>query len=210
MDLLISPGRWAVATASGTANNQSSPNMPQPPRAAVGIRQGWRILADLDRQWREARRCAPLPLARWSAAIGLVIWCATGSASSASGWLSAHYPWLIVTALLVFGPEIASLQVGSLRMDLFQQAVQDVKEDVAVIRRQQVAFQQQQAAQAQSANQTVVLDISKLGHLAENVALAKIDPLPRLAVQTIGGEPNQRNDPPPADMVAELALDESK
>lgn len=170
--------------------------MAWPLRATAGIRYVWRILSDLDRQWREVRRCAPMPLARWSAAIGLVIWCAAGPAHTAGEWFSAHYPWLIVVALLVFGPEVASLKVGSFRMDLLQQTMQDVREDVEDVRGQLVTFQLQLASQAQTANQTVVLDVSKLAQLAEDGALRQIGPLVKAGAQAIVSEHDRLDDAP--------------
>ncbi len=71
---------------------------------------------------------APFPLFRWAAAVGILVWTATGTAPhSISDWFTANFPWLLVAGVLTLAPEVVRIEFGGLKMELLRETREDVK-----------------------------------------------------------------------------------
>jgi hypothetical protein len=154
--------------------------MTEPPRpsrrhrAGKACASGWLHLARADSGWREKRNSAPFPLFRWLAALGILIWTATGSAHTISEWAASYAPWLILAGLLAFGPEIASIRFGGFRLDMLTTDVRELRGQVQLL---QVA--QASASSASSASASVPVQITvQLANQAGEITTAKQGAVP--------------------------------
>jgi hypothetical protein len=86
-------------------------------RRALGA--AWRRPVAIDAEWRKAHSTAPLPLLRWLGALGVVIWFwdKTGASHSASAFLTAWLPALVLVLVLVL-PDAASVTFGGLKVEM--------------------------------------------------------------------------------------------
>jgi hypothetical protein len=88
----------------------------------------WQGLVRTDADWSMQRKTAPFPLFRWTAAIGILVWTATGTTPhSISDWFTAHFPWLLVAGVLALAPEVVRIEFGGLKMELLRETREEVK-----------------------------------------------------------------------------------
>ncbi|HVB45231.1 MAG TPA: hypothetical protein VNF47_21355 [Streptosporangiaceae bacterium] len=106
----------------------------------------WTWLAGVNSAWREKRDAAPLPLLRWSGAVGVFVaqWIA-GAPAEPSGWICPG----VIAGLLIL-PDAGSITVGALKVQMRQARTDlgNAQADVEQLRTQVQQMQVQQAATA--------------------------------------------------------------
>ena len=114
----------------------------------------WAWLVKVDTAWREKRDTAPLPLLRWSGAVGIFAgqWIA-GIPAGLAGWICPS----VIAGLLIL-PDAGSISFGTMKVEMRQakEEVRHTREGVERLGAQIQQLQVQQAAAASSANGNTV------------------------------------------------------
>lgn len=136
-------------------------------RAGRACGSGWLRVTRADADWRAKRNSAPFPLFRWLAALGIVVWTATGGTHTISEWAASYAPWLIVAGVLAFGPEIASITIGGLKMELLRQNKAEIEKVGAQLQQLQIAQASAVSQSSASASSPVTVIVSGANQAGE-------------------------------------------
>lgn len=145
-----------------------------------------------DERWQRDRRT--FPLLRWI--VGLILLATTlPGAHSASTWWSAHAAVVVIAAVIVFGPDLASLSVGSVKMDLLR----ETRDDMRDVRGALTALQVQRASLA--AHQTQGFSMDDLIRLLQSPGL-NLAALINAEAGQVTSEQDKSGDVPAAEVIA--------
>jgi hypothetical protein len=152
-------------------------------------------VARADERWQRDRRT--FPLLRWI--LGLVLLATTlPGTHSVSVWWSAHAVVVIIAAVVVFGPDLVSLSVGSVKMDLLRETRDDMRE----VRGALTTLQVQKASLA--AQQTQGFSMDDLIRLLQSQGVGNLAALINAEAGQVTSEQEKSGDVPAAEVIAKF------
>jgi hypothetical protein len=143
----------------------TNPQQPKRGKATARFAAIAAAVLKADSGWREKRNSAPFPLFRWLAALGILLWTATGSTHTISGWAADYAPWLILAGALAFGPEIASIRFGGFRLDVLTGDVRELRGQVQQLQLAQASAVSASTASASAPVQVIVQTANRAGEI---------------------------------------------
>jgi hypothetical protein len=137
-----------------------------------GVTSLWAWLVNVNAAWQEKRDTAPLPLLRWSGAVGAFAgqWIA-GIPANPGGWVCPG----VIAALLIL-PDAGSITFGGMKVEMrkTKEEVGQAREEVEKLETQvqQLQVQQAAAAAASASGNTMNLSVDALrGTVAATTAV---------------------------------------
>ena len=116
-------------------------------------RRLWNAIVEADRSWSGDRRT--FPLFRWVIGVVMLVTTLPGAHGVATWW-DVHAAVIVVAAVLVFGPDLARLEFGGVKMELLRETKADLREhrtELREVRAQLSSVQSQISSQKMTLQQ---------------------------------------------------------